>query len=233
MIPTYNERENLKILIPEILEVFRKKAIDGEMLIIDDASPDGTGRVAEEFANTLDRVHVLKRPRKMGIGSAYKDGFKYVLSRESDGAIEMDADLSHNPAYIPGFVKKLSEGYDLIIGSRYVPGGEIPKWSLFRRMVSSLTNRATKFLLGLNPKDVTSGYRAYSLNALKTIYFTSVKSDGYAFQVEMVLRCQRAGLRICEIPIAFVDREQGESKLSKKEMWRFLKSVVRLKFMRL
>lgn len=232
IIPTYNEGENIKILIPKILEVFREAAIDGEVIIVDDNSPDGTGEVAEELAKNSDRVLVLKRPGKMGLGSAYKDGFRYALSRNRDGVIEMDADLSHNPAYIREFVRKLEEGCDLVIGSRYIPGGKIPKWSLYRRMVSRLTNRVTKLLLGLTANDVTSGYRAFSSNALEKVNFSSVKSDGYAFQVEMAARCQRAGLRICEIPIAFVDRERGESKLSRKETWRFAKSLIRLTFVR-
>ena len=231
IIPTYNERENIKILIPKVLEVFREEAIDGGVIIVDDASPDGTGEAAEELAKNSDRILVLKRPGKLGIGSAYKDGFRYALSNEFDGVIEMDADLSHNPAYLPDFVGKLDEGYDLVIGSRYVPGGEIPKWSFSRRLISSLTNRTAKLLLGLTPKDVTSGYRAYSSHALRKIDYSSVKSDGYAFQVEMVMHCQRASLRICEIPIAFVDREKGESKLNRREMWRFLKSIIRLTLM--
>ena len=232
IIPTYNERKNIMILVPEILEVFKKEAIDGRVIIVDDASPDGTGRAAKKLAKNSDRVFILQRPKKMGIGSAYKDGFKYALSKGCVDTIEMDADLSHNPAYIPEFTKKLREGYDLIIGSRYVPGGRIPKWSLFRRLVSNFTNTASRFFLGLIPSDVTSGYRAYSYNALRKIDFSSVKADGYAFQVEMVVRCQRAGLKICEIPIAFVDREKGESKLSIKEMWIFFRSMIRLAFIR-
>lgn len=231
--PTYNERENIRILIPKVIASFKESSIDGEMIIVDDNSPDGTGKLAEELASESDMVEVLNRPSKMGLGSAYREGFRYALSKGFNGMIEMDADLSHNPACIPEFVRKLEGGFDLIIGSRYIPGGEIPKWSCFRRIVSSSTNRTARFLLRLNPKDVTSGYRAYSSYALEKISLQSIKSDGYAFQVEMVLRCQRAGLKICEIPIAFVDREQGESKLSGKEMWRFLKSITRMTFTRL
>jgi len=229
IIPTYNERENIQILIPRVLETFGN-TIDGEVVIVDDASPDGTGKVAEELAGKTGKVSVMNRPGKMGLGSAYKDGFRYALSKGFEGVIEMDADLSHDQTRLPEFVRKLEEGYDLIIGSRYIPGGSIPKWSWTRRLVSNASNRVTKFLLGLEPKDVTSGFRAYSTEAIEKINLSTVKSDGYAFQVEMVMRCQRAGLRICEIPIAFVDREQGESKLSRGEMWRFLKSILRLTF---
>jgi len=228
VIPTYNEAKNINKLIPMILKIFKKGAIQGKVLIVDDASPDGTGKLAEDFAKISGSVQVLQRPRKMGLGSAYKDGFKVVILEEEDGAIEMDADLSHDPGDIPSFIEKLREGYDLVIGSRYIPGGRIPKWPIYRRIISSLTNRTTSRILRLKQNDVTSGYRAYSLKALKTIDFTAVNSDGYAFQVEMVMRCQRAGLKICEIPIAFKDREEGKSKLSRKEMWRFMKSMIRL-----
>lgn len=228
VIPTYNERENIRGLVPIILEVFRKGIIDGGIIIVDDASPDGTGVLADELARSSDRIMVLKRPGKMGLGSAYKDGFNLALSKGYNGVIEIDADLSHNPADIPRFVEKLGEGYDLVIGSRYVEGGQIPKWSLYRKLISGFTNKATKFFLGLRPQDVTSGFRAYSDSAIKTIDLSSVKSDGYAFQVEMTLKSQKSGLKICEIPIAFIDREAGTTKLGRREMWRFLTSIIRL-----
>ncbi len=232
IIPTYNESENIRVLVPRIFEVLSKQAIDSEIIIVDDNSPDGTGDVAEELAKGSGKLLVLRRPDKMGLGSAYKDGFKYALSRGFGGVIEMDADLSHDPVALPEFIRKLDEGWDLVIGSRYVLGGKIPKWSLYRRMVSRLTNGVTRLVLGLSVRDVTGGYRAFSAGALEKINFSSVKSDGYAFQVEMAARCHRAGLRICEIPIAFVDRESGESKLSRGEMWRFTKSLIRLTFSR-
>ena len=232
VIPTYNESENIKVLIPKILDVFEKEAIDGEIMVVDDDSPDGTGRVAEELARTSGKLLVLRRSSKMGLGSAYKDGFRQALLRGRDAVIEMDADLSHDPISLVEFVRKLDEGFDLVIGSRYIPGGKIPKWSLYRRMISRLTNGTVRLFLGLRISDVTSGYRAFRAGALEKINFSSVKSDGYAFQVEMAARCQRAGLRLCEIPIAFVDRKSGESKLSRGEMWRFAKSLIRLTFMK-
>lgn len=230
IIPTYNERENIQVIIPKILEEFREGAIEGGIIVVDDASPDGTSEVVEEFAKNSNRVYLFRRQGKLGIGSAYKDGFKFALSREFDGVIEMDADLSHNPSYLPDFVGGLEKGLELIIGSRYIPGGEIPKWSFSRRMISSLTNKVARFLLSLEPMDVTSGYRAYSSNVFRKLDLSQVKSDGYAFQVEMVMRCQRLGFKIGEIPIAFVDREKGETKLDRREMWQFLKSIIKLAF---
>ena len=230
IIPTYNERENIQLLIPRLLEVFEKHDIDGRIIIVDDSSLDGTGEIAEGFARKSGRILLLNRHRKLGIGSAYKDGFRYALSLGYEGIIGMDADLSHNPSFIPEFVNKLNEGYDLVIGSRYIPGGKVPNWTFTRRIISRLTNRAIRIILSLRTRDATSGYRAYSSRALNEVDFSSVKSDGYAFQVEMVMRCDRAGLRICEIPITFVDRSQGKSKLGKREMLSFLKSIILLAF---
>ena len=229
VIPTYNEVKNIVVLVPSILKVFREEAIDGRVIIVDDSSPDGTGKLAEEFATNEDRVFVLKRPSKMGIGSAYKDGMKYALSTSYDNIIEIDADLSHNPAFIPSFVEKINEGYDLVIGSRYVPGGGTENWSFYRRAVSGFTNRFAKLLFGLPANDSTSGYRAYSSKALKTIDLSSVESEGYAFQVEMLMRSHRLGLKICEIPITFEGRKEGKSKLNRGEAWDFLRTIIRLK----
>lgn len=228
IVPTYNESQNIRSIITNILEVFKQSSIDGGLIVVDDASPDGTARIAKEYNSKS--ISVLERPSKMGIGNAYKDGFQLALEKGFDGVIEMDADLSHNPMYIPEFVQKLDEGLDLVIGSRYVPGGGIPHWPFYRRFISGFTNRTTKFLLGLSPRDITSGFRAYSSNALEKLDLGSVKSDGYAFQVEMVLKCQKANLKISEIPIIFIDRQQGKSKLDREEMWRFFKSVIRLIF---
>jgi dolichol-phosphate mannosyltransferase len=230
IIPTYNEKENIQVLIPRVLEVFEKNKIDAGIIIVDDSSSDGTGKIAEELANKSGRVLVLSRSRKLGIGSAYKDGFNYALSIGSEGIIEMDADLSHDPSYIPKFINKLNNDYNLVIGSRYIPGGNVPNWTFSRRIISKSTNWIARVFLRLKTKDCTSGYRAYSSLALSQIEFSSVRSDGYAFQVEMVMRFERANLKICEIPITFVDRSRGKSKLVKGEMWQFLKSIIRLAF---
>jgi dolichol-phosphate mannosyltransferase len=228
VIPTYNEMENIVRLIPQILDVFREKAIDGEVIVVDDASPDGTGHEAAKLALTHDNVSVLNRSSKKGLGSAYKDGFKHALDSGCEGLIEMDADFSHDPLYLPNFISKLNEEYDLVIGSRYITGGDIVGWSFVRKIISTSANCITRLLLALAVKDATSGYRAYSSKGLQLIDYSTVKSDGYAFQVEMVMRCRKAGVKIGEIPLVFVNRKIGESKLNFMEMWRFFRSLIRL-----
>ncbi len=228
IIPTINERENIEQLIPLTLKFLSDKHLNGHILIIDDASTDGTPDVAEKLDEGEGRIHVMRRQRKKGLGSAYKDGFGFILEKGYDGAIEMDADLSHDPVYLADFFQLLAEGYDLIIGSRYIQGGAIPEWTTYRRFMSRSMNAFVHLLLGLEAKDCTSGFRAYSADALRRIDLSKVQSDGYAFQVEMTLRCQQAGLHICEIPITFVNRHHGESKLSSREKWRYLKSILRL-----
>jgi len=228
LIPTINERENIEQLIPLTLNLLSDKHLNGHILIIDDASTDGTPDAAEKLDEGKGRIHVMRRQGKKGLGSAYRDGFRLILEKGYDGAVEMDADLSHNPAYLANFFQLLAEGYDLVIGSRYVPGGSIPEWTTYRRFMSRLMNTFVRLLLGLEAKDCTSGFRAYSADALRRIDVMKVQSDGYAFQVEMTLRCQQAGLHIREVPITFVDRHRGKSKLSSREKWRFLKSILNL-----
>lgn len=230
ILPTYNERENLQAVVPRILEVLTDSGIDGHIIIVDDSSPDGTGTLAKELSNKHGRVTVIIREKKLGIGSAYKEGFRTALSRGFEGLIEMDADGSHDPRFIPVFVEKLAEGYELVIGSRYVSGGKIPAWSLGRRMISKITGFFTRFLFGLKTHDPTSGFRAYSATPLKKIDLSEVKSDGYAFQVEMVARYEKMGLRVCEIPIEFIDRVKGKSKLGATAFFRFIKTILRLFF---
>jgi len=228
LIPTINERENIEQLIPLTLNLLSDKHLNGHIFIIDDASADGTPDAAERLDEGKGLIHVMRRQGKKGLGSAYKDGFETILEQGYDAAVEMDADLSHDPAYLTDFFQLLAEGYDLVIGSRYVTGGSILEWTTYRRFMSRSMNTFVRLFLRLEAKDCTSGYRAYSAKALRTIDLMKVQSDGYAFQVEMTLRCQRAGLRIREVPITFVDRHRGESKLSSKEKWRFLKSILNL-----
>ena len=230
ILPTYNERENLQELVPRILEVLKGYGIDGHIIVVDDASPDGTGTFAQELANKHGRVTVIIREKKLGIGSAYKEGFRTALSRGFEGLIEMDADGSHDPLVIPEFVEKLEEGYELVIGSRYVAGGKTPAWSLGRRTISKITGSFTRLLFGLTTHDPTSGFRAFRATSLKKIDLSEVKSDGYAFQVEMVARYEKMGLRVCEIPIEFVDRVKGKSKLGATALLRFMKTILRLFF---
>lgn len=228
VIPTYNEAGTIICLVRKILEFFLDETIDGEVVIVDDASPDGTGYEATKLALTHENVFVLNRSAKMGLGSAYKDGFKLALDHGCEGLIEMDADFSHDPEYLPDFILMLNEDCGLIIGSRYVMGGDSVGWPLTRKIISYFANHITRLILSLTVKDATSGYRAYSSKILKQINYATVRSDGYAFQVEMVQRCQKAGVTIHEIPIVFVNRKHGKSKLTLKEIWQFLKSVINL-----
>jgi len=230
IIPTYNERENLRGLVPRILGVLTDHGIDGHLIIVDDSSPDGTGVLATELSTQHERVTAIIREKKLGIGSAYKEGFRTALARDFEGLIEMDADGSHDPQTIPALVKKLEEGYALVIGSRYVSGGTIPAWSLGRRLLSKITGAFTRLLFGLQTHDPTSGFRAYRATPLKQIDLAEVRSDGYAFQVEMVARFEKMGFRVCEIPIEFVDRVTGSSKLGVAASFRYLQSILRLVF---
>jgi len=228
VIPTYNEKENILKLIPEIEALRKTINLVLHIIIVDDASPDGTAEVAEEFAKEYRNIVVLRRSGKLGIGSAYKDGFKIALEMGNDIIVEMDADLSHDPKYLSALIEEINRGSDLAIGSRYVPGGSVPGWPLRRRATSKGANFFAKTLLGLQVKDATSGYRALRSAALRKIDLSEIKSDGYLFQVEMLHRFSKLGLNIAETPITFVDRRLGTSKLGLKEIVRFALGVIRL-----
>jgi len=234
VLPTYNERENIMKLVPQIEEVCQKNNLSNFLIIVDDNSPDGTGLLADQLAEQYGNIKVLHRPRKSGIGSAYKEGFRIAIDELAASVIfEMDADLSHNPEYIPGFVRKLAEGFDAVVGSRYIPGGGIEGWSVYRRLVSGGANLLARLLVGIKIHDVTSGYRAFKADLLRSINYQSVKSEGYAFQIEMIYLCQKAGYRVGEEPIIFIDRKIGRSKLSRKELIRFAGVTLRLFLIRL
>jgi len=234
VIPTYNELENLAQLIGELERVALQQKVRLHIVVVDDQSPDGTGELAENLAKKYGNIHVLHRTEKRGLGSAYKDGFKIALDDLGAGIVfEMDADLSHNPESIPAFLAKLREGFDVVVGTRYIPEGKIVGWNLRRKMTSWGGNFLTKTMLGLKAHDATSGYRAYTASVLRGIDLDAVKSEGYAFQVEMLFRCTRRGFRVGEVPITFVDRIKGESKLSGKEMLRFFARVLFLSLSRL
>ncbi len=219
ILPTYNERENIKELIPRIFEIFKKENINGNLIVVDDNSPDNT---AEEVGNLSKQypITLIERKKKLGIGSAYITGFKKALEGNSDIIFEMDADLSHNPEYIPEFLRNLKEN-DLVIGSRYIPGGGIENWNLYRRSVSKGANILARLLTSLDIRDITSGYRAYKSNVLRKIDLNSIKSNGYAFQLEILFKTKKEGFKIMEIPIIFTERRRGSSKLSKIEIVRF------------
>jgi dolichol-phosphate mannosyltransferase len=212
VLPTYNEASN----IAEVLRRVREAVPDAGILVVDDASPDGTAAVVEEQALVIDDVRVLRRPGKSGLGSAYRDGFTVGLNEGADILVEMDSDLSHDPGDLPSLLAAIAHGADLAIGSRYVPGGSIPNWSWHRKMLSRWGNRYAAGVLGLAVNDSTSGFRAYRATALKAIDLSEVRADGYGFQIEMTYRLVRCGGRVVEVPIAFVDRVRGTSKMSNR-----------------
>lgn len=213
VIPTYNEASNLPTLIGELLAL---GALDLEVLIVDDNSPDGTGQVADDLAERYpDRVHVLHRPGKLGLGTAYVAGFGYALEHGSDLIIQMDADFSHSPAYIPQFVEAI-EGYDVVVGSRYVSGGSLDeRWSWWRYLLSWWANSIyTRLILGVNIRDATAGFKCWRRATLEGIGLDQVRSNGYVFQVEMAYLTEKLGFRFLEIPIHFEDRRIGQSKMT-------------------
>ncbi len=211
IIPTYNELENLRPLLQEIFSY----APETDVLIVDDNSPDGTGKLADEIHNENPQVHVLHRAGKLGLGTAYIAGFKYAVAHDYDAAFEMDADFSHDPRYLPDFLKAI-EHADLVIGSRYIPGGGTPNWSFLRRFISGGGNIFARFMLGIPVQDCTAGFRCYRRQVLESIDLDTIQSQGYAFQVEMAYRVMQQGFKIVETPIVFMDRRIGKSKMSRK-----------------
>ena len=209
-VPTLDEVENLDQLVHRI----RAAIEDAHILIVDDNSSDGTAERAEKLGAELGDIEVLRRPRKMGLGSAYRAGHAIGIARGYDVMIQIDADLSHDPAALPDLLAAVERGADLAIGSRYVPGGSVPNWPRRRLMLSIWGNRYAGFALGLGVRDSTAGYRAYRASILRAMNIESTHSTGYAFQIEMTYRALRAGGRIEEVPIAFTDRVRGTSKMS-------------------
>jgi dolichol-phosphate mannosyltransferase len=213
-VPTYQEAAN----VDRFLRAVRAAAPQADILVCDDNSPDGTGEIAERAAAELGRVEVLHRPGKEGLGAAYREGFRWGLDQGYNVIIQMDCDFSHDPAMIPTLLAAVEEGVDCAIGSRYVPGGSTPGWPVHRRMLSKYGNRYTAGVLQLGIKDATGGFRAYRASTLEAIDIDSTRANGYAFQSEVALRMAQAHLRLEEIPITFVDREYGTSKMSVKIM---------------
>jgi dolichol-phosphate mannosyltransferase len=210
IIPTYNEIKN----VGRIVEMVLAASGIAEVLIVDDNSPDGTGRAADEMAKANPRVHVLHRPGKMGLGSAYIAGFRYALEKDYDYIFEMDADFSHDPAEIPNFLEAAKD-YDVVIGSRYIDGIRILNWPLKRLMLSYFASVYARMITGLKLHDTTGGYKCFRREALAKLDLSRIHSDGYSFQIEMNFLCQKKGFRLKEIPIIFADRRQGTSKMNK------------------
>ena len=207
VLPTYNELENLPHIIPEIL------AHGYLLLIVDDNSPDGTGRMADNFAADLPQMSVLHRPEKAGLGPAYAAGFDKALEEGAEIVMEMDADFSHDPGDLPRLVAAVIDGADMAIGSRYVPGGATPDWPAFRRFISKGGNIYARMMLGIPIRDATGGFRAFRAEALRQLPYRDAEASGYGFQVEMAWRASQIGLRVVEVPITFRDRTRGTSKM--------------------
>jgi dolichol-phosphate mannosyltransferase len=220
IVPTYNERANLE----QIASRLRTAVPDADLLIVDDNSPDGTGEAADKLAAGDARIHVLHRPAKAGLGSAYIAGFRWALERDYGVLVEIDADGSHQPQELPALLAALEAGADLVIGSRYVPGGTVLNWPKSREVLSRGGNTYARVLLGIKVRDATGGYRAFRATALRQVGLDEVESQGYCFQIDLALRVIRAGLTVVEVPITFVERTQGASKMSRavvaEALWR-------------
>ena len=211
VVPTYDEAGN----VVELLERLRTAVPDADILVVDDASPDGTAELAEAVGRERGQVAVLHRTAKEGLGPAYKAGFAQALEAGYDVVVQMDADLSHDPAALPSLLAPLRAGdADVVIGSRYVAGGAIPAWPWHRRALSRFGNRYATTVLGIDARDITSGYRAYLAPALASLDVPSVRADGYGFMIELAHRLSRSGVRVVEVPITFADRVRGQSKMS-------------------
>jgi glycosyltransferase involved in cell wall biosynthesis len=228
ILPTYNESENISELVEQILAL----PVQARVIVVDDASPDGTGQLADELARKTSRVAVIHRPGKLGLGTAYIAGFKYGLAQGADRLITMDADFSHQPHYIPALVD-LSEYYHITIGSRYIPKGGVKNWGWHRRFMSWAANHIARLVLGMRVHDCTAGFRCYHREVLQHVNLDEIFSDGYSFLVEMLFKCQRMGFTVGEIPIIFANRERGASKISQREIFKAMYTVSRLAVSRL
>lgn len=216
VIPTYNEHDNLEELLGTL---FHLNLPDFHVIVVDDNSPDGTGKLAEDLScQYSNRISVIHRAGKMGFGSAYVEGFKQALQKGANIVIQMDGDISHRPEYVPQLIEPLGE-YDVVIGSRYVKGGNIDSsWGLMRRIISRGANTYIRWVTRLRIKDATGGFRSFTRRGLELVDLDSFRSKGFVFQVEMVIKCQRKGLKMLEIPISFYARRKGKSKLD----WRII-----------
>lgn len=226
-LPTYNERENLERMLLALREVLRE---GDRVLVIDDSSPDGTGEIADRLAGELDFVDVLHRPAKEGLGRAYVDGFAHVLETDAELVLEMDCDFSHDPADVPRLIAAAEAGADLVLGSRYVAGGGTRNWGLARRLISRGGSLYTALFLRMGVKDPTGGFKCFRREVLERLDLAAITPRGYAFQIETTYRVKRLGFRVVEIPIVFVDRAAGHSKMSRSVV---LEAIWRVPLLRL
>jgi dolichol-phosphate mannosyltransferase len=226
-LPTYNERENLERMLLALRDVLRA---GDRVLVIDDASPDGTGEIADRLVGELEFVDVLHRPAKEGLGRAYVDGFRRVLETDAELVLEMDCDFSHDPADVPRLIAAAEEGADLVLGSRYVPGGGTRNWGLVRRAISKGGSLYAALFLHMGVKDPTGGFKCFRREVLARLDLDAITPRGYAFQIETTYRVRRLGFRVVEIPIVFADRTAGTSKMSRAVV---LEAVLRVPLLRL
>lgn len=225
VIPTYNERQNIENILERVLGA--GPAI--EVVVVDDNSPDGTAEVVKKAMETNPRLHLIEREGKQGLGTAYIRGFKHALETDAQLVMQMDADLSHDPRYIPDLLAAV-EDYDLVIGSRYIKGVNVVNWPIERLMLSYLANVYTRVITGMPVHDATAGYKCFRREVLEALNLDEVISDGYCFQIEMNFRAWRRGFRIGEVPIVFVERHSGTSKMSKRIIWEAIYKVWVLRF---
>jgi dolichol-phosphate mannosyltransferase len=222
-VPTYNEAENLPLIVGRV----RAAVPHAHVLVADDNSPDGTGELADRMAEQDGHLHVLHRPGKLGLGAAYLDAFRWGLEQGFDVLVEMDADGSHQPEQLPSLLARIEAGADLVLGSRWVPGGEVKNWPAHREVLSRGGNTYARLMLGIPLRDATGGYRAFRADALRELDLGTVASQGYCFQVDLALRAVDRGLRVEEVPITFVERERGASKMSRSIVGEALLLVTR------
>ena len=230
VLPTYNERENLRHALARIREVAQGDGIQLHTLIVDDSSPDGTGDLADRLATELPDVSVLHRGGKEGLGKAYVAGFREALGMGAERIFEMDADLSHDASYLPHFLRLIDRGADLVLGSRYVKGGGVENWGLGRKIISRGGCLYAQTILGLPYHDLTGGFKCFRRGVLETIDLENIDTAGYGFQIEMTYRAHKLGFKVAELPIIFVDRKVGESKMSNDIVLEAMTNVWKLRF---
>jgi dolichol-phosphate mannosyltransferase len=226
VVPTYNEHDNVRGIAERLLAALPKT----DLLFVDDNSPDGTGAVLDELAQKQPRLHVMHRAGKLGLGTAYIEGFQWGLARDYDYLFEMDADGSHDPSYLPTMLALAEDGADLVVGSRYVPGGGTANWGVGRKIISRGGSLYARTILGVDVRDLTAGFICWRRAALEAIDLQTITSNGYSFQIEMKYRALQRGLRLVETPIVFVDRRVGQSKMSRAIFLEALLKVWSLRF---